>query len=83
MSFDMRFNRQAFEALLTLHLALHGTTASTWARSIGISPGTLHEIRHPKEGRALGPSPAMVKRLADGLEVPIGAITSQPSAVAS
>jgi hypothetical protein len=83
MSFAMRFNRQAFEALLVLHLAVQGTTASQWARAIGISPGTLHEIRYPRAGRQQGPSAAMVKRLAAGLAVPVGAITSAPAAVAS
>ncbi len=79
----MRFNREAFEALLLQHLALQGLTPAAWARQNNISPGTLHEIRFPRQGRQQNPSPSMVKRLAEALAVPVGAISSTSTAVAS
>lgn len=79
----MVWNREAFEQILIRELERKGLTAARWARDNGISPGTLHDIRFPKEGRSRKPSPAMALRLAEALGVPIGALTTGPLEAAS
>ena len=75
MSF-VQWNRESFEAIFVRELERRGLTAAEWAREQCISPGYLHELRFPKAGRRKNPSNATVKKLADALGVPIGAIKS-------
>lgn len=70
------WNREAFEGLLRKHCALEGLTWKDFANQVGMSPGTLADITNLTSAGSprRKPSPALIKKLADALGVPVGAL---------
>lgn len=71
------FQREVFIELLKKDRALRGETEAAWAKRNKIGTGTIHDITRldPDSGRPRRtPGPELIKRLADGLSVPIGVL---------
>lgn len=68
----MRTNRYALAELRERS----GYSKSHFCRDVGISTGTLSDI----EGGRRNPSPALLKRMADVLKVPLPALLYSPAA---
>lgn len=79
------WNLDAFEAILAKHLALHGLTSKDFAASVPMSPGALADIRNLQSTGAprRTPSGPLIKKLADALGVPPGALQGSIEALAS
>lgn len=67
----MRFHRPAFVEILDRS---NYKNRAEFARAVGVSPGTLHDI---ETGRR-SPSDELIRRLAGELKVPLPAILADP-----
>jgi transcriptional regulator with XRE-family HTH domain len=75
----MTFNWEAFTAILDRS---NYASPTDFAKAAGISAGTLHDISKPQvtTGRPRrNPSPALIRRLAGELRVPVTALIGDPS----
>lgn len=69
----MRFNRDAFVEILERS---GYSSRAAFARSVGISPGALHDIAATEPRRQ--PSDELIRKLAGELKVPVTAIIHAP-----
>lgn len=79
----MRINPEAASALIDRS---GYPSRAAFARAVGVSQGALHDVlvRDPyTHTTRKGASPALIKRIAGELKVPVTAILQDPEAVAS
>lgn len=72
----MQFHRDAFVEILDRS---NYPSRAHFARAVGISPGSLHDILSTSPRR--NPSDALILRLAAELKVPVTAIITEPQKV--
>lgn len=80
------FQRECFIELLKKDLLLRGESEAAWAKRNKIGTGTIHDITriNPSTKRPRRtPSPELLKKLADALGVPVGALAYSQEPVAS